>query len=56
MQNNLHNSISSTHIDNSLSVYLFLEFVPWLGKSEEFDNLVMKSNRALLEAILFYHK
>ena len=32
--------------DNSLSVYLFLEFEPQLDKSEKFNNQAMKENRA----------
>ena len=31
---------------NSLSVYLFLEFEPYLGKSEKFSNQGMKENKA----------
>ena len=34
------------HFDNSLSVYLFLELQPQLGKSEEFSNQGMKENKA----------
>ena len=34
------------HFDNSLSVYLFLEFEPQLGKSEKFNNQGMKENKA----------
>ena len=34
------------HFDNSLSVYLFLEFEPKLGKSEKFNNQGMKENKA----------
>ena len=33
------------HFDNSLSVYLFLEFQPQLGKSEKFNNQGMKENK-----------
>ena len=33
------------HFDNSLSVYLFLEFEPKLGKSEKFNNQGMKENK-----------
>ena len=32
--------------DNSLSVYLFLEFEPWLGKSEKLHNQGMKEIKA----------
>ena len=32
--------------DNSLSVYLFLEFEPQLGKSEKFNNQGTKENKA----------
>ena len=42
----------SRHIDNSISVYLFLEFEPQLDKSEEFSNHGMKEIE-LLEAIPF---
>ena len=34
------------HFGNSLSVYLFLEFEPELGKSEKFNNQGMKENKA----------
>ena len=34
------------HFDNSLSVYLFLQFEPKLGKSEKFNNQGMKENKA----------
>ena len=34
------------HFDSSLSVYLFLEFEPQLGKSEKFNNQGMKENKA----------
>ena len=34
------------HFDNSLSVYLFLEFEPKLGKSEKFNNQGTKGNKA----------
>ena len=34
------------HFDNSLSVYLFLDFELQLGKSEKFNNQGMKENRA----------
>ena len=34
------------HFDNGLSVYLFLEFEPELGKSEKFNNHGMKENKA----------
>ena len=34
------------HIGNSVSVYLFLESEPLLGKSEEFNNQGMKENGA----------
>ena len=34
------------HFDNGLSVYLFLEFEPQLGKSEKFNNQGMKENKA----------
>ena len=34
------------HFDNSLSVYLFLEFEPELGKSEKFNNQGMKEKKA----------
>ena len=34
------------HFDDSLSVYLFLEFEPQLGKSEKFNNQGMKENKA----------
>ena len=34
------------HFDNNISVYLFLEFEPWLGKSEKFNNQGMKENEA----------
>ena len=33
------------HFDSSLSVYLFLEFEPQLGKSEKFNNQGMKENK-----------
>ena len=33
------------HFDNSLSVYLSLEFQPQLGKSETFNNQGMKENK-----------
>ena len=33
------------HFDNSLSVYLLLEFEPWLGQSEKFNNQGMKENK-----------
>ena len=36
----------SRHIDNNLSVYLFLEFEQQLGKSKEFNNQGMNENRA----------
>ena len=36
---------SSRHIENSISVYLFLEFEPYLRKSE-FKNVEMKENKA----------
>ena len=32
------------HIDNGFSVYLFLEFEPWLDKSGEFNNQGIKEN------------
>ena len=35
------------HFGNSLSVYLFLEFEPELGKSEKFNNQGMKENKAV---------
>ena len=34
------------HFDSNLSVYLFLEFEPQLGKSEKFNNQGMKENKA----------
>ena len=34
------------HFDNSVSVYLFLKFDLWLGKSEKFNSQGMKENRA----------
>ena len=34
------------HFDNSLGVYLFLQFEPQLGKSEKFNNQRMKENKA----------
>ena len=34
------------HFDNSLSIYLFLEFEPYLGKSEKFINQEMKEEKA----------
>ena len=34
------------HFDNSPSVYLFLEFEPYLGKPEKFNNQEMKENKA----------
>ena len=37
-----------------LSVYLFLKFEPQLGKSEEFNNHVMKENRVFRS--YFYHQ
>ena len=42
------------NIDNSLIVYLFLEFKPQLGKSEKFNNQAMKENRTF--RILFIVK
>ena len=38
--------ILTRHFDNSLSVYLFPEFEPLLGKSEKFDNQGMKEVKA----------
>ena len=42
------------HFDNSLSVYLFLEFEPQLGKSEKVNNQGMKEKKAF--RIPFYNK
>ena len=42
------------HIENSLSVYLFFEFQPQLGKTEEFSNQVVNENRTF--RILFITK
>ena len=45
----------SRHIDNNLSVYLFLEFEQQLGKSKEFNNQGMNENRAF-RSYFFYHQ
>ena len=42
------------HFDNSLSVYIFLEFEPQFGKSEKFNNQGMKENKTF--RILFITK
>ena len=40
-----NNREKDRHFDNSLSVYLFLEFEPKLSKSEKFNNQGMKENK-----------
>ena len=52
-QNNTPNLLSSRHIRNSLSVYLFLNSEPQLGKSKEFNNQGLKVNRNFKCYILF---
>ena len=34
------------HFDKSVSLYHFLEFQPWLAKSEKFNNQGSKENKA----------
>ena len=45
--------LSSRHIRNSLSVYLFVNSEPQLGKSKEFNNQGLKVNRNFKCYILF---
>ena len=40
-----NNREKDRHFDNSLSVYVFVEFEPKLGKSEKFNNQGMKENK-----------
>ena len=42
---------NSSSLDNSVSVYLFVEFEPYLGKSEKWNNQRIKKIK-LLEFLL----
>ena len=54
-EDKFQNSFSSSrHIDNSLILYLLLEFKSWLYKSNEFNNQGTKENRAF-RSYLFCH-
>ena len=53
---NFQTSPTSKHINNSLSVYLFLGSKPCLGKSEELNNQGMKENRAFGSYYFFTKK
>ena len=48
--------LSSRHIRNSLSVYIFLNSELQLGKSKEFNNQELKVNRNLNAIFFFCHQ